>query len=95
VSPSSSLRPQACWHFELQGNANSSSADAAPDEETSAPRQPTQELVKKWYAKNDPENICHADLIALFIFNFLERDRFAVDNTKDFNPGLFYRLQKP
>lgn len=28
------------------------------------------ELVKKWYAQNDPENERHADLIALFMFNF-------------------------
>ena len=28
------------------------------------------ELVKKSYAKNDPENVRHADLIALFMFNF-------------------------
>jgi len=29
-----------------------------------------RQLVKDWYAKNDPDNIRHADLIALFIFNF-------------------------
>jgi hypothetical protein len=28
------------------------------------------DLVKKRYARNDPENMCHADLIALFMFNF-------------------------
>jgi hypothetical protein len=27
-------------------------------------------LVKEWYARNDPENIRHVDLIALFMFNF-------------------------
>ena len=28
------------------------------------------EIVKKRYAENDPDNARHADLIALFIFNF-------------------------
>ncbi|HLH30375.1 MAG TPA: hypothetical protein VKY31_04180, partial [Terriglobia bacterium] len=28
------------------------------------------QLVKDWYAANDPDNIRHADLVALFIFNF-------------------------
>ena len=28
------------------------------------------QLVKEWYATNDPDNIRHADLVALFIFNF-------------------------
>ena len=29
-----------------------------------------RKLVKKRYAENDPENARHADLIALFLFNF-------------------------
>jgi hypothetical protein len=28
------------------------------------------ELVKQWYARNDPDNARHGDLIALFMFNF-------------------------
>src|SRR5438105_2512842 len=28
------------------------------------------QLVKEWYARNDPDNARHAELIALFMFNF-------------------------
>jgi hypothetical protein len=28
------------------------------------------QIVKDRYAKNDPDNVRHADLIALFMFNF-------------------------
>jgi hypothetical protein len=28
------------------------------------------QMVKERYAKNDPENVRHADLVALFMFNF-------------------------
>ena len=28
------------------------------------------QIVKEWYAKNDPGNVRHADLVALFVFNF-------------------------
>ena len=28
------------------------------------------QMVKEWYAKNDPENVRHVDLVALFMFNF-------------------------
>ncbi len=28
------------------------------------------QMVKEWYATNDPDNVRHADLAALFIFNF-------------------------
>jgi len=32
--------------------------------------QVCREIVKRRYAENDPDNVRHADLIALFIFNF-------------------------
>src|SRR5207247_8642225 len=47
------------------------------------------EIVKKRYAQNDPDNARHADLIALFMFNFCnatglllrERDAATTDDT--------------